>query len=103
MKLTPTNHIPNPSLPSLSKKIAFSTIVQYAGKIVEIGLAAATTKLISNYLTQNDYGLYGQITEYALFFSVLANLGIFANIIRRMADAPHDSKIFINGLYLRVV
>lgn len=93
----------NPSLPTLSKKIAFSTIVQYAGKIVQILLAATATKLIANSLTQNDYGIYGQITEYALFFSVLANLGIFSNIIRRMADAPHDSKIFINGLYLRII
>lgn len=96
-------NIPNPSLPTLSKRIAWSTIVQYAGKIVEIILAAAATKLISNFLIQHDYSIYGQITEYALFFSVLANLGIFGNIIRRMADAPHDSKIFINGLYLRII
>ena len=95
--------IPNPSLPTLSRKIAFSTIVQYAGKIVQIILATATTKLISNFLSQHDYGIYGQITEYALFFSALANLGIFGNVIRRMADAPHDSKIFINGLYLRFI
>lgn len=94
---------PNPSLRILGRQIIFSTLVQYAGKAVQIVLAALTLKLISNFLSENNYGLYATITEYALFFSVAANLGIFANIIRRMAVNPSDGETFINSLYLRIV
>lgn len=70
---------------------------------MQMGLAIITIKLISNFLTEHDYGTYAAITEYALFFSVVANLGIFANVVRRMADAPKDGKVFLNALVLRLV
>ncbi|MGE3278907.1 MAG: oligosaccharide flippase family protein [Candidatus Altimarinota bacterium] len=97
------NMIPNPTLSVLNRKIAFSTIVQYVGKIVQMGLAMVTIKLISNFLSEEGYGTYAAITEYALFFSVAANLGIFANVVRKMADAPKDGKVFLNALVLRLV
>jgi len=90
------------SLPVLGKKIAFSTFVQVVGKVAQLFLAAATLKIISNYLNQGDYGIYAAISEYALFFSVAANLGIFGNTVREMSKAPRDGKIFINALLLRV-
>jgi O-antigen/teichoic acid export membrane protein len=93
---------PNPSLSVLGKKIAFSALVQYAGKLVQIVLAAVTIKLITNFLSEGNYGVYAAITEYALFFSVVANLGLFANIIRKMADDPLNGKIFMNALFLRI-
>lgn len=95
--------IPNPSLSVLNKKIAFSTLVQYVGKGIQMMLGIVTLKLISNFLNQHDYGTYGAITEYALFFSVVANLGIFGNLVRKMADNPTDSKTFMNALLLRVI
>jgi O-antigen/teichoic acid export membrane protein len=66
-------------------------------------LAAFTIKIISNFLSANNYGVYATITEYALFFSVVANLGIFAHVIRRMSVNPTDGKTFINALYLRIL
>lgn len=47
--------------------------------------------------------MYAAITEYALFFSAAANLGIFANIIKKMSTDPTNGKIFINSMYLRIV
>jgi O-antigen/teichoic acid export membrane protein len=93
---------PNPTLQLLEKKIIFSTLIQYAGKAIQIILAGLTIKLISNFLSVNNYGIYAAITEYALFFSVAANLGIFAHIIRQMSVNPSDGKTFINALYLRI-
>ncbi len=87
----------------LSGKIAFSTGVQVFGKAAQIVIAAVSLKLISNYLTQGDYGIYASISEYALFFSVAANLGIFGNTVREMSKAPADGKIFFNVLVLRMV
>jgi O-antigen/teichoic acid export membrane protein len=93
---------PNPTLQLLGKKIIFSTLIQYAGRFAQIVIAGFTIKLISNFLSENNYGIYATITEYALFFSVAANLGIFANIIRRMSVNPSDGKTFVNALYLRI-
>jgi len=94
---------PNPTLQLLGKKIIFSTLIQYVGRFAQIVIAGFTIKLISNFLSENNYGIYVTITEYALFFSVVANLGIFANIIRRMSVNPSDGKTFINALYLRII
>jgi O-antigen/teichoic acid export membrane protein len=95
--------IPNPTLSVLGRKIAFSTFVQYAGKLAQMVLAMITLKLISNFLSENDYGVYAKISEYALFFSTAANLGIFGNLVRKMADKPHDGALFFNALILRMV
>lgn len=93
----------NPPLPLIGRKIAFSSLVQYAGKGAQMILAILTLKLISNFLSVNDYGVYAKITEYALFFSTVANLGIFGNLVRMMADKPKDGVIFINALFLRII
>lgn len=94
---------PNPTLHLLGKKILFSTLIQYLGKAVQIVLAGFTIKLISNFLSANNYWVYATITEYTLFFSVVANLGIFATVIRKMSVNPTDGKIFVNALYLRII
>lgn len=91
------------SLRLLNGKIAFSTIVQLVGKFIQIFIAAATLKVISNYLSHGDYGIYASIAEYSLFFSVVANLGIFGNTVREMSKAPKDGKVFLNALLLRMI
>ncbi len=95
--------LPNYSLSLLGKKIAFSAFVQLIGKILQIVLAGVSIKLISNFLTQEGYGVYASITEYALFFATVANLGIFGNVIRLMSDKPDDSKIFVHALFVRAI
>jgi len=93
---------PDFSLNVLGRKIVFSTLVQYAGKIAQLVLAAFSIKMISNFLSQNGFGAYSAISEYALFFSTAANLGIFGNVVRIMADRPRDGSVFLSALALRV-
>lgn len=95
--------IPNYSLNLLGKKIAFSAAVQLSGKILQMIISAISLKLISNFLSQEGYGLYASITEYVLFFSTVANLGIFGNVIRLMADKPTNAKIFTHALFVRAI
>lgn len=87
----------------IGRKIAFSTLVQYVGKFVQFFLSALILKQISNFLSENNYGTYGAVMEFALFFSTAANLGIFANVIRKMAEKPKSGKIFFNALALRIM
>ncbi len=86
-----------------SKKIAWSTIVQYFGKIIQLGIAIIITKLLTNFLPIEIYGKYAWIIEYCLFFAVAANLGLFANSVRLISDSPDNGKLFINALILRII
>jgi len=90
-------------LKTAAGKIAWSTIVQYAGKIVQLALAVIITKLLTNFFPTVVYGKYAWIIEYCLFFSVAANLGIFANSIRLISDSPDDGKLFFNALIIRIL
>lgn len=86
---------------SITQKIAWSTAIQYLGKVVQIAIGIIIVKWVTNALGPEAFGQYGRITEYVLFFSVAANLGIFGNIVRKMADAPKDGRLFTNALILR--
>ncbi|MCG8571909.1 MAG: hypothetical protein MJB14_17375, partial [Spirochaetes bacterium] len=61
------------------------------------------TKLLTNFLPIDTYGKYAWVVEYGLFFSVAANLGIFANSVRLISASPANSILFINALFLRIV
>lgn len=86
----------------LEKKIAWSTAVQYLGKILQIGLAVATIKLITNYLGTEEYGTYAKISETALFFATMGNLGIFGNTVRQLSSHHSESKVFANAIFIRI-
>ncbi|MEK9159377.1 MAG: oligosaccharide flippase family protein [Patescibacteria group bacterium] len=83
-------------------KIVWSTLVQLLGKLAQIVMGMVSIKLVTNALGADEYGLYGKISEYALFFSVAANLGIFGNTVRKMSESPRDGKLFVNALVLRM-
>lgn len=87
---------------STRNAILWSTFVQYFGKVLQIAIGIVAVKLVTNTLGIEQYGIYGKISEYALFFSVAANLGIFGNVLRKMSEKPTDGKLFINAIYLRV-
>ncbi|MFA5792676.1 MAG: oligosaccharide flippase family protein [Candidatus Gracilibacteria bacterium] len=84
-----------------NRKIAWSTFVQLFGKGIQIFCGILAVKIITNALGTENYGIYGKISEFALFFSVAGNLGIFGNTVRKMSASPKDGSIFINALFLR--
>lgn len=86
----------------LEKKIAWSTAVQYLGKILQLFLGVAAIKLITNYLGAEEYGTYAKISETALFFATMGNLGIFGNTVRQMSEHKAEGKVFANALFVRI-
>ena len=89
----------------LEKKIAWSTAVQYFGKILQVGLAVTAIKLITNYLGSEEYGTYAKISETALFFATMGNLGIFGNTVRQMStheQSERANSVFANALFVRI-
>lgn len=86
----------------LEREIVWSSVVQMLGKIVQLGLGYFTVHLLTQTLGAEQYGIYGKITEFSLFFSTAGNLGIFGNMVRKMSETPRDSKLFWNALLLRL-
>jgi O-antigen/teichoic acid export membrane protein len=83
------------------KDILWSTFVQLLGKGLHIGIGIVCTKLLTSHLEPSGYGAYGKIAEFALFFSVAGNLGLFGNSVRRFSESPKDIKLLLNTLLLR--
>ncbi len=88
---------------ALRNKIIGSTLVQYAGRLFQVGLGVLIVKTISSSLGVADYGIYGKITEYSLFFATVAGLGIFGNTVRALSDEPENGKIYWNAMAVRVL
>ena len=44
-------------------------------KFLQVGLAVTAIKLITNYLGTEEHGTYAKISETALFFATMGNLG----------------------------
>lgn len=86
----------------LKNEIVWSALVQIFGKFAQMGIGLVTIKLVTEALGPEEYGLYGKISEFALFFATAANLGIFGNTVRKMAEAPTDGRLFVNALVLRM-
>jgi len=86
----------------LKNEILWSTGIQILGKIIQIALGVLSIRLVTQALGAEEYGVYGKISEFALFFSTAANLGIFGNTVRKMSEHPTDGKLFVNALLLRI-
>lgn len=85
------------------KDILWSTFIQLAGKIGQMVLGIMAVKLLTNALGPDNYGVYGKISEFSLFFATAANLGIFGNIIRKISEDPKNGSLFANGFFLRAL
>lgn len=85
------------------KDILWSTFIQLAGKIGQMALGILAVKLLTNALGPENYGIYGKISEFSLFFATAANLGIFGNIVRKISEDPKDGTLFANALFLRII
>ena len=90
------------SLRTLDRHVAWSTIVQLGGKVLQIALAAGTLKLSATALTRADQGLASGVTEFALFVAALANFGFFANVVRRASTGSDTAQIVGHALVLRL-
>ncbi len=88
---------------AIRSKIIWSTFVQYGGKLLQAALGVLIVKTISSSLGAADYGIYGKITEYSLFFATVAGLGIFGNTVRALSDEPENGEIYWNALTVRVL
>ena len=61
---------------SLSKKVAYNTIIQVASKAVSVLLGLALVAIIARYLGRSGFGEYTTIFTFASFFAIIADFGM---------------------------
>lgn len=88
----------------LARRVAFNTIVQFAGRIAGAIIAILSTRLITEALGVAGYGRYTTIFAYITFFGAIADFGFFWYLVREVAkDKANAEKITANVITLRLI
>ena len=89
----------------VTRQVYTNTIAQIAGKLSTVLLSIILIKVLTNYLSVEDYGLYNKIYNYLSIFSVIADLGLYTITVREIAacvsDRARASMIVGNVLTIR--
>jgi len=89
---------------SLTRRVAFSTIVQIVGKVIVTAVSLVTIGYLTRYLGVAGYGNYTTIFAYVSFWAVLADFGFFWVLVRELSK-PNALKehILNNVITLKVI
>jgi len=89
---------------SLTSRVAYNTIVQFAGKAITTVIGVMTLSLLTRYLSVTGYGEYTIVFAFLGIFAVIADFGLFSITVRDIAQTPDQKeKIFGNVFTLRIV
>lgn len=89
---------------SYSKKIAFSTVSQFIGKILSTAISLVTFATLYRALGVEGIGKYTTVFAYVAFFAVFADFGLQWFLIRELSVTPKEKdKIFQNVLAFRTL
>lgn len=89
---------------SITRKVAYNTVVLVAGRVVTIGLSLVLIKYLTAYLKVQGYGDYTTAINFVLIFAVIADFGLNNIVVRELAKREVDVDHYIgNVLGLRAV
>ncbi|MSR87457.1 hypothetical protein EXS70_04815 [Candidatus Peribacteria bacterium] len=86
-----------------TKKIATSTLWQFASQITMAGLSIVTVKLVAIGLTMELAGQYNTAYGYLQIFGILADFGLYAVSVREVARAKDKLVVLGNLMTLRAI
>lgn len=90
--------------PSATKRVAYNTAVQIAGKAVIIVIAAISVAILTRYLGAEGYGKFTLVLVYLQIFGLVADMGLFTIAVREMSkDESRIQEIVSNTLSLRAL
>jgi len=75
---------------SLTRKIAYNTVIQIVGKTITTVLSLFLVAALTRYLGVSGYGEYTTIFAYLAFFGVLADFGFFWILVREISNPKTD-------------
>jgi O-antigen/teichoic acid export membrane protein len=89
---------------NLTKKVAYNTLVQVAGKVLSTILGLFSLALITRYLGLDGFGEYTTIITFLTFFAVMADFGLTLVTVQMISNpAENENKILNNLFGLRLV
>jgi O-antigen/teichoic acid export membrane protein len=89
---------------TLGRRVAVNTGAQIAGKAAVLALAAVSIAIITRYLGPTLYGRYALALAYIQLFGVLADVGLFAIVVREISKRPEEtSRLVGNAMTLRAL
>ena len=89
---------------SLTRTVAWNTVVQVAGRAVGLLASMAVTALLTRHLGLAQYGQMVTAATFVGLFSILGDAGLYLAIVRRAAQEPERrSQILGAGFGLRLV
>jgi O-antigen/teichoic acid export membrane protein len=88
---------------TLTKKIAWNTIIHTAGKFSASLVGLVTIGLITRYLGTEGYGYYTTIFAYLFFFSTIGDLGLYLVAVNELGKTNDKRKLFSNIFTMRFV
>jgi O-antigen/teichoic acid export membrane protein len=95
---------PEQNKPGLARRVAYNTVVQFAGRIGGAIIAILSTRLIAEALGVAGYGRYTSIFAYITFFGAIADFGFFWYLVREVArDKKNAEETTANVLTLRLI
>ena len=61
---------------SITKKLAYNTIIQFAGKILTTILGIVIIALMTRYLGKEGFGQYITVVAFLSFFGIIVDFGL---------------------------
>jgi O-antigen/teichoic acid export membrane protein len=84
---------------SLTRQIAWNTIIQASGKIIGVFLGILTVAVMTRYLGQEGFGEYTTIIAFLQFTSVIADLGLYLVLTNEIARPNVDLNHTLNNFF----
>ncbi|PIV90026.1 hypothetical protein COW46_03980 [Candidatus Gracilibacteria bacterium CG17_big_fil_post_rev_8_21_14_2_50_48_13] len=81
-----------------ARKILSNTFVQVAGKIIIAGIGLVISKLLANYLTIGERGMYESVYALLALVGIVADMGMYTVAIREMAGNPSKMEVIIGNI-----
>lgn len=81
-----------------ARKILSNTFVQVAGKIVIAGIGLIISKLLANYLTIGERGMYESVYALLALVGIVADMGMYTVAIREMAGNREKMDAIIGNI-----
>ncbi len=84
---------------SVKRKIAFSTLWQFSGKILSTALGLVSVALITRHLGADGYGQYATALSFVAIFSIIADMGLYIYLVREISQEKANSEHITNNVF----
>lgn len=84
---------------SLTRKIAHNTLYQVIGKVLSTLIGVAVVAMLTRHLGAAGYGQYATIIFYLSFFSIIADLGLYIILTKKISEPGADEETIASNIF----